>query len=109
MFKLGTLFYGICLAGIDVLAFPFVKYVSMGMNPVWMIVPVVLYAIDPLILLQSLHHENIAIMNLVWNLMSNMLIAFMGVAIFQETIPPLKWIGILFSMISIVLMTYEST
>ena len=108
MFKFETILYGMSLAGMDVLAFPFVKYVSMGLSPVWMIVPVALYAIDPLILLQSLKIEHLAIMNLVWNLMSNVLITFMGVAIFQEAMPFRKWIGIGLSMVSIMLMTYES-
>ena len=107
--KFDTLAYGLVLAGIDVLAFPFVKYVRMGLHPMWMIVPVFLYAIDPFILLQSLKIEQIAIMNLVWNLMSNILITCMGVLVFQEAIPLGKWIGILLSMVSILLMTYEGS
>lgn len=107
MFNHETLIYGLLLAGIDVLAFPFVKYVSMGLNSVWIIIPVLFYALDPIILLQSLKIEHITIMNLTWNLMSNILITFMGLVMFKEVISTTKWLGVILSFISILFMTYD--
>ena len=101
-----ALYYGISLAGMDVLAFPFVKLVSLGWNPLFMILPTLLYALDPYFLLQSLKYENLAIMNLLWNLLSNILITVMGIYLFQEKISRFKTIGVLLGLISIGIMTY---
>ena len=105
-FNWPALKYGLVLAGMDVLAFPFVKHISLGgLSLGWMIVPTIFYALDPYILLQSMRFEGLAIMNLLWNMMSNILIIFIGVYLFEERITLLKWIGISLSLVSICLLS----
>jgi multidrug transporter EmrE-like cation transporter len=101
------LLFGTGLAGMDILAFPFVKLVHLGWNPLWMIVPTLIYALDPYILLQSLQFENLSIMNLLWNLLSNIFITVIGVLVFKEKISKFKTIGILLGLISIGIMAYS--
>lgn len=79
-----SLGFGILLALVDVIAFPFVKYVSLGSNPYLMIVPVLLYGLSPLVLLQSLKMEGLAIMNFLWDTLSTILITLICVCFFKK-------------------------
>jgi len=95
------------MAALDVTTFPIVKYVSMGLDPVWMIIPMFLYAFEPLILLKSLTHESLTVMNIMWDLMSVVLVTCMGLFYFNEKISLTKICGVILSIISIGLLTYE--
>lgn len=102
-----SLMFGAGLAGMDILAFPFVKLVSLGWHPIWMILPTMIYALDPYILLQSLKYENLSIMNLFWNLLSNIFVTVIGVFVFKEKISKFKTVGIFLGLISIGIMAYS--
>jgi multidrug transporter EmrE-like cation transporter len=107
MFNTESLRYGLGMAALDVTTFPIVKYVSMGLDPVWMIIPMFLYAFEPLILLKSLKHETLTVMNLMWDLMSDVLVTCLGLFYFNEKISLTKMCGVVLSIISIGLLTYE--
>ena len=102
-----TLGYGALLTFLDLLAFPMVKSVSVGSNPLWMIVPIFLYSLNPIVLLQSLRTEGLVIVNFVWNMLSSISILIVGKYIFKEVISPTKMLGVLCSLTSIFLMTYN--
>lgn len=107
-FNLTVLAFGFLMTIIDIIAFPIVKHVSintLGSN--WLILPVFLYALQPLILFRSLHFEGIALMNLTWNTLSIIAITLIGVYYFKEKLSHTKTIGILLGMVSIGLLTYE--
>ena len=106
-FNLKSLGFGIVLSLMDVVSFSFVKNVSLGMNPMWMILPSIVYAFSPYVLLQSLTSESLVIMNLLWDLCSDVLITCVGLYFFKETLSPTKMLGVVFSFISIFLMTYN--
>jgi hypothetical protein len=107
MFQLETLGYGLGMAVLDVTSFPIVKYVSMGLNPMWMIIPVCLYAFAPLVLLKSLQSETLTVMNVLWDVMSTVLVTCMGLFYFGEKISLIKLCGVILSIVSIGLLTYE--
>ena len=107
MFNLDTLRYGLSMAALDVTAFPIVKYVSLGLNPMWMIIPMCLYAYAPLVLLKSLKSETLTVMNVLWDVMSTVLVTCVGLFYFGEKISWTKLCGIILSIISIGLLTYE--
>ena len=100
-----TLAYGLGMGTIDATVFPIVKYVSMGLNPIWMIIPMVVYAFIPLILLKSLQKETLTVMNLTWDLSSDILVTMLGLFYFNEKLSSTKLLGVLLSFISIALLT----
>lgn len=102
-----TLLFGITLGLIDSIALPAIKGVSIGWNPLYMIVPVALYAASPFVFLKALSGESLAIMNLVWDLSSDVIVTLIGLFVFREHITPTKLIGVFLSFISLFLMTYE--
>jgi len=103
-----TLLFGLGLAANDIVMMPFVKAIVSGW-PFWTIVfPILAYAFDPLIFYFALKGEGMAIMNLVWNLTSNIVVTLLGVAAFGETIGTQKVVGILLSFLALFLLTYEA-
>ncbi len=72
-----------------------------------MIVPTVVYAIQPWVFLQSLQFESLIIMNLMWDVISDVLVTLTGLIFFKEKIGPYKLIGVLLSFISITLMSLD--
>lgn len=108
MFNWRTLAFGLFFGVVDVIALSITKSVSLGLNSLWMLVPVAVYAINPLIFLKALNKESLTIMNLVWDLTSDLLITFIGLFVFAETISPMKLLGVLLGLVGLFLMTYES-
>ncbi len=109
MFNIRTIGFGLLFGVMDVIALSITKAVSIGFNSTWMVIPLLVYAANPFIFLTALRKESLTIMNLVWDLTSDLLITFIGIFVFAETISPMKILGVLFSMVGLFLMTYESS
>jgi len=100
--------YGTLLALLDVVTFPFVKLVSLGyLSTRWMILPILLYSIGPVLLLKSLQMEGLVVINFLWDLISSILITILGIYVFKEKINRIKALGIFLSIISIMLLSYK--
>jgi multidrug transporter EmrE-like cation transporter len=107
-FNWRTIGYGLGFGALDATALPIVKAVSKGWNPAWMIVPVLLYGASPFFLLAALRQETLTVMNLVWDLTSDLIVTFIGLIVFGETISPVKGLGVATSFIALTLMSYEN-
>ncbi len=103
-----TLAYGLGFGLLDATALPIVKSVSIGWDPAWMIIPTLMYAAAPSILLTALREETLTIMNLVWDLSSDLTVTIIGLLVFAEKISPIKMLGVFVSFIGLILMTWES-
>ena len=100
--------FGFIMATVDVFMLSIIKKVSLdGRILRWMILPTIIYAIQPWIFLQSLQYESLIIMNLLWDLISDVLVTLTGLIFFKETIGPYKLIGVILSFISITLMSLD--
>ena len=96
------------MALVDVFMLSIVKSVSLNSRLLkWMIVPTLVYAVQPWIFLQSLEYETLIIMNLLWDLISNVLVTLAGLILFKESIGPYKLIGVILSFISITLLSLD--
>lgn len=103
-----TLGFGLGFGLMDAVALPIVKGVSQGWDPAWMMIPAILYAGSPFLFLAALRQETLTIMNLVWDLTSDLVVSIIGLFVFKETISPIKFIGISVSLIGLLLMSWES-
>lgn len=101
--------YGALMASIDVGMLSIIKVVSTnGMKMIrWMILPTLMYALQPWIFLSSLRFESLIVMNLMWDLISNVLVTGAGFLYFKERIGPYKTLGVILSFVSIVLMSLQ--
>ncbi len=100
--------FGFLMATVDVFMLSIIKKVSLDSRILkWMIIPTVIYAIQPWIFLESLQYESLIIMNLLWDVISDVLVTLTGLIIFKESIGIYKLIGVLLSLISITLMSLD--
>ena len=96
------------MAGIDVLSLGVVKNVSGGTYKMWtMAIATAIYACQPWIFLSSLGGSSLTIMNLMWDLTSDIMVTLVGLFYFREQIGRVRLIGLLLGFIALVLMAQK--
>ena len=96
------------MTGVDVIAFSimkkiFTKDLSIGFG----LISMLLYAFQPVILYFALSYESVAVMNVLWNIMSSVIVAIVGIMFLKETVGPRKQLGIVFGLIAVYLFTFD--
>lgn len=109
MFNINQIYYGIGLSLMDILMESLCKLYSVSINKsmLYMIGSVISYSIVPFVFVKSLQYEGIVVMNLIWNLCSNIIITAIGILYFNEQLIGTKWIGLILSIFSIGLLSYS--
>jgi multidrug transporter EmrE-like cation transporter len=108
MLNLRTLFFGLMFGILDAVSLPIIKGVNTGLfSYKWMFIPVILYAASPFLFLQGLKGESLIILNLVWDLTSDVIVTIIGLYFFSESISSTKMLGVCLSFIALFLMSYE--
>ena len=108
MLNLRTLLFGLMFGMLDAISLPVIKGVNTGLfSYKWMFVPFVLYASSPFLFLQGLKGESLTILNLVWDLTSDVVVTIIGLWFFAESISSTKMLGVCLSFIALFLMSYE--
>jgi hypothetical protein len=107
-FNMLPVFFGILMAVVDIFMMSSVKMIHQGTMPSWWGVPlsVGIYALEPLIFLKAMNYEGMVVTNLIWNLMSNIIVTLQGIIVFGESIKGLRWLGICMSLVSLCLLAY---
>jgi multidrug transporter EmrE-like cation transporter len=102
-----TLEFGLAFSALDAVALPIIKGVSTGWAPWLIVIPMILYGASPLLFLKALEKETLTIMNLVWDMTSDLTVTIIGLFFFAETLPPTKLLGVVLSLVSLFLLSYE--
>jgi multidrug transporter EmrE-like cation transporter len=108
-FDLTALGYGGTMALIDSLILSSLKAFHLGWLQ-WrgiLIIAMLVYSFQPLLFLQSLNHNSLTVMNLLWDVMSDVSVSVIGLFYFKEKLNNLKKAGVLLSIISIILLTWK--
>jgi drug/metabolite transporter (DMT)-like permease len=107
-FSMLPVFFGTILASLDIAMMGTAKMISEGTLPYYpaTAAAVGMYALVPLVFIRALKYEGMVVTNLVWNLMSNIIVTLQGVFIFGESIKGLRWVGIAMSLVSLALLAY---
>jgi drug/metabolite transporter (DMT)-like permease len=107
-FHLIPLGFAALMAMIDALAFSLLKKISTkALSFSFLPIAALIYAIQPFIFLESLNFESMTVMNILWNLTSDIIVTFIGIFVLGEQIGFRKAIGIVLSFIAIYLFTFE--
>jgi multidrug transporter EmrE-like cation transporter len=107
-FNFTPVVFGGMMAVIDLFMMGTAKMVNKGTMSTALGIPfaIGLYAFQPLVFMKAMRYEGMIVANLVWNLMSNIMVTLQGVFVFGETIKGLRTIGVLMSLFSITLLAY---
>jgi len=108
-FSLLPIAFGTVMALNDVLMMTSLKLVHNGVvsSTVGILFSLLCYLLQPLIFLKALNYEGMAQTNLVWNLISNIIITIEGVFVFGESIKGLRWLAMLMGLLSLFLFAYS--
>lgn len=108
-FDLTALGYGGSMALIDACILSALKAFSLGWIQ-WrgiVLISMVVYACQPLLFLDSLKYNSLTVMNLLWDVLSDVLVTAIGLFYFSEKLTKFKKAGVLMSLISIILLTWK--
>lgn len=106
IFNLIPFAFAATMAGIDSSMLSLVKYISTSEKHIgWIVLPMIIYSLQPVLFYLSMKYETLTVMNLLWDVISDVIITFIGLMIFKEKIGPYKKLGVIFSFFSIILMS----
>lgn len=98
---------GLLMATIDTSMLSLVKTINLGtINMSWMIIPTIIYAIQPWIFLRSLNYQSLTIMNLTWDILSDLLVTLVGIFIFNDYLSFNKKLGIITTFLTLFLFSH---
>jgi|UniRef100_A0A6C0KJK7 drug/metabolite transporter (DMT)-like permease len=102
--------YSSLMASIDIASLGLAKAAYTGAVPVaiGLAVSVLLYAIQPLLFYNALSFEGLAVVNLLWNVISSIVVTLLGILYFKEKLTNLKLLGAAFSIVAIWLLGMDS-
>jgi drug/metabolite transporter (DMT)-like permease len=110
MFQWKIIQYGTLLALIDCIVFPILKLrylnVLSGYSP--LIFSFLLYGVQSLLFYKSLQFETMVVMNIFWNMASNILVTIIGIYGLHEKISKQKIFGIIFGFIALYLLSTDA-
>ena len=105
---LNGIIVALILAINDVFSFGITKNIMQtNKNLYWLAIPMVLYALQILIFSYGLKSTSMTVLNIMWNLISNILVTILGIYFFKEKINDLKSVALLFAFVSIVLFAVD--
>lgn len=98
------------MAAIDTVVLSWFKGYSLGLIKWRTIIPIgmVLYSFHPIIFLESLKYESMTVMNLLFDVISDLSVTMMGLFYFKENLTTMKKVGLAFAFISVMLLSYDS-
>lgn len=107
-FNLLPIVFGTAMALIDIVMMSTVKMTSTGQltTAVGLPLSMALYALEPIVFLKAMSYEGMIVTNLVWNMMSDVIVTLQGVFIFGESIKGLRWLAIGMSIVALSIFAY---
>lgn len=108
-FKWNTVIFGFSMALIDVFVLGGLKAKSLGMlNGMWMLpLAMVVYSLQPILFSKALSFESLTIMNLFWDLSSDILVTVVGLFYFSEKLSPRRMLGVFLALMALLLLSCE--
>lgn len=108
MFNLAPLAFATLMASMDVVVLAWIKDYSLGLLS-WKFVPIAMfiYGLQPYVFLQSLRYESMTVMNILWDIISDILVTTTGLLYFKEHLTPVKQIALGFAFIAIILFACD--
>ena len=94
------------LASLDVIIMTLLKLKSISAltSPYILPLTMAIYSLEPLLFYKALSVKGMAILNILWDSISSILIALIGAFIFGEKISLINWLGIFLCTAGIILV-----
>jgi multidrug transporter EmrE-like cation transporter len=98
--------YTTVMASLDVVIMTLLKLKSTSVltSPYILPLTMAIYSLEPLLFFKALSVKGMAILNILWDAISSILVTLVGAFIFGEKISLINWLGIFLCMVGIVLV-----
>jgi len=96
------------MACIDVVMMTLLKLEKIHLlHGVWILpLAIALYAIQPIFFRYGLKYEGMGVLNVLWNTLSTVLVALLGIYMFNETLSTTNAVGMVLSILGIILIKW---
>ena len=100
------LLFGFLLAAVDVVILSMLKMKSAGkINTQWVfLIAFLVYGTQSLIFYKSLNYSSLTVMNLMWDVMSDIMVTMIGFFVFREVLSQKQMLGVVFAFLAILLL-----
>jgi hypothetical protein len=100
---------GSLLATTDMTAMSIMKQISVqSFSKMWMIIVTLIYAAQPWLFLKGINYTGMTVMNLSWDLTSDILVTIVGLFYFREKLNGTKILAVGFAMIAAFLFSISN-
>jgi multidrug transporter EmrE-like cation transporter len=98
--------YALVMASTDGLILSLLKAKNLKLiNGPWVLpFSMIIYSLQPLIFYKSLSFESMTLMNILWDVISDIIVTIIGILVFGEMLSPTQWLGLALSLIGITLL-----
>ncbi len=98
--------FAVLLAFSDLFNLGLLKMLRTGevIDKRWILLPIVAYAFQPLIFYFGLGHTSLTVLNLLWDVMSDVLVTLVGLFYFKEKLTHRKWIGVFLAFLAVIFL-----
>jgi multidrug transporter EmrE-like cation transporter len=94
------------MATVDVFMLGMLKAINLGwISKSLIFLPTLIYAMQPWVFLTSLNYESLTVMNLLWDVLSDVFVTLEGLYFFKEKLSRTKMLGVGLSLISVFLLS----
>jgi len=106
--KMLPVFFAFLMTLVDIFMMGSVKLITLGKLPgSFFALSMLSYGLQPMIFIQGTRSGGMALSNLIWNLMSNIVITGLGVFYFGEKMHGVKWIGVGMGLFAMILLSMD--
>ena len=106
--KMLPIFFAFLMTLVDIFMMGSVKLITLGKLPSWFFgLSMLSYGLQPMIFIQGTRSGGMALSNLIWNLMSNIVITGLGVFYFGEKMHGVKWVGVGMGLFAMILLSMD--
>lgn len=103
-----SILIGLLLAVFDLFNMSMMKNIALKRSStIFMGIVTALYAVQPWIFLHGLDFASMTVLNLSWDLMSDILVTLSGLIYFRESLTEYKMVGVLFALVAITLFAFD--
>ena len=108
MFNFIPVAFATLMATMDAVVLAWIKDYALGLVS-WKFVPLAMfmYGLQPYIFLQSMRYESMTVMNIMWDLISDVLVTATGLLYFKEKLTPVKHGALGLAFVSILLFACD--
>jgi drug/metabolite transporter (DMT)-like permease len=105
-----AVFVAFLMAFIDVLTLPLIKKIYVeNWGKWWLALPILIYAVQPIIFYYSMRYTTMTSMNMMWDLASDILVTLVGIFILHETLGISAKLGVIFGFVALYFFSQEKS